>query len=117
MTGNFSIIKFNEWEFVNHYWETSNAWGHECHLLKNGSEMSKARARYYNRTWEKYTYQSVMFEAVDNARKDHLDHYIEAYKANNDIERFKAGQKKQLEEQFDKEYPIYNELETFVKER
>lgn len=117
MTGNFSIIKFNEWDFVNNYWETSNAWGHECHLLKNGSEMAKARARYYNRTWEKYTYQSVMLEAVYNARKDHLDHYIEAYKANNDIKRFKTGQKKQIEEQFDKEYPIYNELETFVKER
>lgn len=117
MTGNYSIIKFNEWDFVNHYWETSNAWGHECHLLKNGSEISMARARYYNRTWEKYTYQSVMLEAVCNARKEHLDHYIEAYKANNDIERFKAGQRKQLEEQFDKENAIYNELKTFVSER
>lgn len=117
MTGNFSTIKFNDWEFVNHYWETSRAWGHECHLLKNGIEMSMARARHYNRTWEKYTYQSVMHSAVYNAHKEQLDRYIEAYKANNGIERFKAGQRKQLEEQFDKENPIYNELETFVTER
>lgn len=26
MTGNFLTIKFNDWEFVNHYWETSRAW-------------------------------------------------------------------------------------------
>lgn len=47
-------------------WETSQAWGHEATILKDNQEMGRARVRYYNRTWEAWTYQSVIRSAIEN---------------------------------------------------
>lgn len=47
-------------------WNRGNqAWGHEARCFYKGVEVEKARARYYNRTWERYQFESVMLELVD----------------------------------------------------
>jgi hypothetical protein len=51
------------------YYETRNSWGHKAWLYLDGNEIAFNRARYYNRTWESYKYQSVMQGAVDKAEK------------------------------------------------
>lgn len=107
---NMDIKKFNvgdsEYEFVNEAWETSSAWGHKTVLLKNNYQISEGKCRYYNRTWERYTYQSCMQRSVNNLIDELLSDYIGDYKASNGISRFKKGQKDEVVALFENEDSI-----------
>lgn len=74
------IIEGRKFTFACHTWETRNAWGHEVHLHRDCNEISKARVRYYNRTWERYQYQSACIQAVNNAIDDRKDSIKTLYK-------------------------------------
>ena len=37
---------------------------HLATLLKNGNEIDKAKICYYNRTWERYEFESVMKKII-----------------------------------------------------
>lgn len=129
--GNLTIHKHNEYEFVCWWWETGNAWGHEVRLVKTGKaggcELGKARVRYYNRTWEKYTFQSAMFSALADYKKSELAKFLEDYKYNNGLKGydmdnhlewekpFPKGVKKQVIEEFEAK-PIWEELENYIEE-
>lgn len=112
-TGKFTVYKFGDYEFASRYWETSRAWGHECYLLHEGiGEVGKARYRYYNRTWECYTFQSVMFGALEDYKKQELERYLNNRKIELGLKGFDEewhefdkpwgrGQKKQVIEEFE----------------
>lgn len=114
MTGQYRLFKSGDYTFVCNYWETSRAWGHEVHLIKGLHEVSKARVRYYNRTWEKYTFQSAMFEALENYKRDEQERYLNNYKykhglkywdtdTHEEVDKpFGRGEKKQAIEEFEK---------------
>lgn len=72
-------------------WGTRTAWGHNAYLLRNGEEISRARVRYYNRTWECYQYQSAGSAAVRNAMDELAARLFDAYKA-------KTGRKRLTED-------------------
>lgn len=129
--GDITIHKHNEYEFICWYWETSNAWGHEVRLCKTGEqggvELGRARVRYYNRTWEYYTYQSAMAQALENYKKQELERFIERYKYDNKLKYYDMeethdwvekplprGMKKKLTEEFNAQ-PLWQELEEYVK--
>lgn len=131
-TGDLNIKKHGEYEFVCWYWQQGNAWGHECRLCKTGEkagyELSKYRTRYYNRTWEKYTYQSVMYGALEEYKKQELARYIENYKYENKLKYYDMeethdwvekplprGVKKKLEEEFNNQ-PLWQELNNYIEE-
>ena len=57
-------------QFVCDSGSTRNGFKHEATLFKNGREEAFAKVNYLNRTWESFTYQSVMFEAIDKAKKE-----------------------------------------------
>lgn len=111
-TDKFTVYKFGDYEFASRYWETSRAWGHECYLLHDGiGEVGKARYRYYNRTWECYTYQSVMFGALEDYEKHELERHLNSRKIELGLKGFDEewhefekpwgrGQKKQAIEEF-----------------
>ena len=69
-----------EFQFVNEYFSTSRSWGHISTLFRNGVQVSEVKARYYNRTWEAYEYQSVMSSAAemynDGKRSQYLNEYL-----------------------------------------
>ena len=44
----------NEWD------KTRSGFKHTSHLFINNHEVGKVKENYYNRTWESYTYESVM---------------------------------------------------------
>lgn len=44
--------------------EYGRTWGHRVKLYKDGIEVAKAVIPYYNRTWERYTYESAMHEVL-----------------------------------------------------
>lgn len=118
---------YKDYQFVCWYWEQGNAWGHEARLCKYGTEVGKGRTRYYNRTWEAYTYQSVMRMALDDYKKQELERYIENYKYENNLKGWNRetsenyekplpkGKRKELTEEFNNQ-PIWKELEDFVRE-
>lgn len=86
-------INGNKWTFACHYWETTNKWGHEVRLHRNGYEVAKARIRYYNRTWESYQYRSCMLKAVETLQRKAHEVAIERWKAENDKSRTTTAQK------------------------
>ena len=47
------------------YYETRNSWGHKAYLYVKNHLVGQNRVRYYNRTWERYTYQSIMQNFVE----------------------------------------------------
>ena len=50
--------------FVNQYRNTRHGFAHDTTMFVNGCEIESATCHYLNRTWECYTYQSVMLSAV-----------------------------------------------------
>lgn len=49
------------------YYETRNSWGHKGHVENNTHYLNKGKIRYWNRTWECYTYQSLLKYLVRGA--------------------------------------------------
>lgn len=64
-------INNTEYELTCYYQSTSTGFRHLCFLTsmcKDGEPSTKdyiAKCVYYNRTWERYTYESVLREAVN----------------------------------------------------
>ena len=104
-------IDGSKWQLVNETWETSNAWGHRTTIIRDGVTYLTHKVRYYNRTWECYTYETCMRGAVEEVKDSELNRYIDNYKYNNGITRFKKSGKEQVINAF-KETQIYYELET-----
>lgn len=93
-------INGNNWELVNEYWETSYAWGHKTTIIRNGYDYGTHKVRYYNRTWEMYTYQTCMSGAIETIKEEELQRFIDSYKYKNNITRFKRGEKQKVIEDF-----------------
>ena len=53
-----------EVEFVNNWRDTRYGFAHDTTLFINGRRVAENTCHYINRTWERYTYQSVMRGAV-----------------------------------------------------
>ena len=103
------VINGNRWELVNEYWETSRAWGHKTTIIRNGYDYGSRKVRYYNRTWEAYTYQTCMSSAVLGLQKEEIDKYIKRYKEENGIDKFKNGERLKVIREF-KETELGKEL-------
>lgn len=86
----------NTYKFVNESWSNSNSWGHKTTIIRNSYDYEPHKVRYYNRTWEMYTFQTCMSGAVEAIREDELKRFIESYKFTNEIDRFKKGEKEKV---------------------
>ena len=112
----FECKAYPEFKIVAHTYENSHNWGHKATLLHNGThELNTYKITYYNRTWEKYEYQSV----IKSVLNDYIDYlikdYINDYKTQNSITRLKTTLKEELTRQA-KMTPLVEKLETFYKE-
>lgn len=83
--------KGNKIELVNESWSTSRSWGHKTNVIINDFDYGKYKVRYYNRTWENYTFQSCMRGAIAKVMRYNITRYLENYKYTNNITRFKKG--------------------------
>ena len=61
----FDEKDFKDVSFFCQYYETRNSWGHRGHVMGIGLNCLDTKRRYYNRTWESYTYQSLLFDLLD----------------------------------------------------
>ena len=105
----------NEYNIVNEYWETSNAWGHKSTLIAPWGEVESHKVRYYNRTWERYTYESCMSGLIETILEDNLKSYITEYKEKNDITRLTSLQKDMIKAEWIQQEYIQELME--IKER
>ena len=103
------------YNIVNEYWETSRAWGHKSTLVAQWGEIESRKVRYYNRTWESYTYQTCMSGLLNSILENDFKNYITREKENNGIERLTKGKKAELEQKWSDNSYIQDLME--IKER
>lgn len=56
------LIKVNAWTYA-----TRNSWGHKCNVyteIDDNYDCAGSKIVYYNRTWETYTFQSVIHQTL-----------------------------------------------------
>ena len=104
-----------EYNIVNETWETSRAWGHKSTLVAPWGEVESHKVRYYNRTWERYTYESCMSGLINTILEDNLKSYITQYKEKNDITRLTSLQKDMIKAEWQEKEYIQELME--IKER
>ena len=104
-----------EYNIVNEYWETSNSWGHKSTLIAPWGEVESHKVRYYNRNWERYTYESCMSGLINTILEDNLKSYITQYKEKNDITRLLADKKAEVIKEWEQKEYIKDLME--IKER
>lgn len=92
----------NEYNIVNEYWETSRAWGHKSTLIAPWGEVESRKVRYYNRTWESYTYQNCMSGLLDTILENNLKSYIAQIKEVRGITRLLKGTREEIENDWNK---------------
>ena len=57
----FECKAYPEFKIVAYSYETPSSWGHKAELIRNNDHtLNEYKITYYNRTWEKYQYQSVI---------------------------------------------------------
>lgn len=99
----FKQKALKEYSIACEYWETSRAWGHRAILMYNGHDVLETKIRYYNRTWEMYRYQSCMQKLLSMYHDEKLEDFIEIYKDDNGVTRFKKGEKDAVGRAFEKD--------------
>ena len=104
-----------EYNIVNETWETSRAWGHKSTLIAPWGEVESHKVRYYNRTWERYTYESCMSGLIETILEDNLKSYITEYKEKNDITRLTSLQKDMIKAEWQEQEYTQELME--IKER
>ena len=104
-----------EYNIVNEYWETSRAWGHKSTLVAPWGEVESHKVRYYNRTWERYTYETCMSGLIETILEDNLKSYITQYKEKNGIARLLADKKAEVIKEWEEKEYIQELME--IKER
>lgn len=93
-------------EFVNSWRGNRSGFVHESVLFLNGYEVASAKCQYYNRTWECYTYQTVMRKCLSSYIEKLLDRKIYNFKLENNITRLTKTQKQQIVKDFEKQSNI-----------
>lgn len=107
------VINGVKFTFVCESWTDRTSWGHEVTLYKNDTfKVDRAKIRYYNRTWERYIYQSAIKSVIYNAIEEIKAAAKVAFK---NLHNYKVMTKKRAAEfseylTKDPDYKIYNEL-------
>ena len=90
------IIDGREVEFVNAYRNTRTGFAHDSNLFIDGRNYGDATCIYYNRTWECYTYQSVMQKLIHNLIDSRESYLKERFKRDNGYCKISGSRKDAL---------------------
>lgn len=85
------------YEFINEYRNTANGFKHTTHLFIDDNEVVDVSVNYINRTWEKYTYQTSMLEAIYSAIKQRELRLEDVFRRRNNITRMTKDKREELE--------------------
>ena len=95
------IINGNEYIFINSCRGNRSGFVHESELLKNNWTIGHNKCQYYNRTWEVYTYQTVMKGLVYNLMENFKESFKESWKKSHGIKRLVESKKKLMIEELE----------------
>lgn len=107
-------VNGNEYMFVCKTWYRSNAWGHKCTLFVNKNEYEKESCRYYNRTWECYTYQSVCIGCIQKLIQKLIEREKHCFKRDHGYKRLTKKRNECLEKKLEKNDRL-NELKAILE--
>ena len=82
--------------FINTWRGTGSGFLHETELYIDGWQAGAARCHYINRTWERYSYQSVMLEAVHKLQEEETDREKHRFRELHGIKNIMARHKPEL---------------------
>lgn len=85
-------------EFVNQWRGNRSGFVHESTLFIDGRQIAEAKCQYYNRTWESYTYQTVMKRAVSDAEDEEIAYAKEKFMRENQYKKLTAERRAEFEE-------------------
>lgn len=94
-------INGNEYIFINSFRANRSGFVHESELLKNNWSMGAHKVQYYNRTWERYTYQTVMMGLIHNLLDEIKEEYKNAWKESHGVKRLTEAKRKAMMEDFE----------------
>ena len=103
--------------FLNNSRGCPSGFMHETELFIDGWQASDARCYYINRTWERYTYQSVMLEAVDKLQQRETEREKHIFRQQRGIKNIMGRHKSALEEQLEnsKDLLFYKKIEEALR--
>lgn len=90
------IFNFWAFTFVCQYRSNRSWFVHECTMFENNREIWFSKCQYYNRTWERFCYESVIDNCLRDLRMRKIDDAIYYYKLDNNIKRLSSDKKKQI---------------------
>ena len=99
------------YELVNEWGNCRDGFNHFTTILRDGIEQVEHKVHYINRTWERYEFETCMRGAVNELIDIALTYYIDRYKSENGIIRFKKGEKDKVIADF-RQTDAYSELDT-----
>lgn len=80
------IFKINDKiEIEAEYYETRYSWGHKAWLSVDGRNVEYKKITYYNRTWESYQFQSILYSIIEKTKaltkeeKEEANKWIKEY--------------------------------------
>ena len=56
----------NNYNVVCNWKNTRNGFKHTANLCKNGFSIYETTICYFNRTWERFEYETILLEVIDN---------------------------------------------------
>ena len=95
-------VNVNGYEFINEFGGTRNGFYHKTILKdKNGNEIADYKVNYCNRTWESYTFQSVMKNCVYTLIENKFVDFLRLAKEKYGIKRLSKTKKEQARKVFE----------------
>lgn len=90
------VINNNEYTFINSSRGNRSGFVHETKLYKNDRLIGENKVQYYNRTWESYTYQTVMKGAVRILLDDGFESFKANWKLQHDVKRLTKAKESEM---------------------
>lgn len=98
-------INGNEYIFVNMFRGNRSGFVHETELMKGNWIIGTNKVQYYNRTWECYTYQTVMKGCVSKLMESAKEEFVTAWKTAHNVKRLTEAKRTAMEEDFKNNMP------------
>lgn len=89
-----------EYTFINTSRGNRSGFVHETELYGGTAFLGRAKCQYYNRTWECYTYQSVMKNLVSGLMGEERETFERRWKEAHDVKRLTATKRAEMEQDF-----------------
>ncbi len=85
--------------------DTRSGFAHDITVHdENYDDATEASMHYFNRTWERYRYESVLHRAIGNLEKEAVENEIRRFKEEAHIGRLPKGAREQIEAKWHEEY-------------